>query len=47
MPLEFSRSELLTFGVELELMVLNTRDYDLARGAGDILPRLAKMKLPG
>ena len=47
MPLEFARSELLTFGVELELMVLNTRDYDLARGAADILPRLAKMKLPG
>ena len=47
MPLEFSRSELLTFGVELELMVLNTRDYDLARGAADILPRLAKLKLPG
>ena len=47
MPLEFSRSELLTFGVELELMVLNTRDYNLARGAADILPRLARMKLPG
>ena len=47
MPLEFARSELLTFGVELELMVLNTRDYDLARGAADILPRLAKMKLSG
>jgi carboxylate-amine ligase len=46
-PLEFTRSELLTFGVELELMVLNTRDYDLARGAADLLPRLAKMKLPG
>jgi carboxylate-amine ligase len=46
-PLEFTRSELLTFGVELELMVLNTRDYDLARGAADILPRLAKLKLPG
>ena len=47
MPLEFARSELLTFGVELELMVLNTRDYDLARGAADILPRLAKLKFPG
>jgi carboxylate-amine ligase len=46
-PLEFSKSEHLTFGVELELMVLNTRDYNLARGAADILPRLAKMKLPG
>ena len=49
MPLEFTRSELLTFGVELELMVLNTRDYNLARGAEDILRRLGKLKqkLPG
>ena len=34
-------------GVELELMVLNTHDYNLSRGAGDILPRLEKLKLPG
>ncbi len=47
MALEFAKSALLTFGVELELMVLNTRDYNLARGAADILPRLAKLKLPG
>jgi carboxylate-amine ligase len=47
MPLEFNRSDPLTFGIELELMVLNTHNYDLSRGAADILPRLAKMKLPG
>lgn len=47
MPLDFARSEPLTFGVELELMVLNTRDYNLARGADDILSRLAKRKFPG
>ncbi|HET7547272.1 MAG TPA: YbdK family carboxylate-amine ligase, partial [Usitatibacter sp.] len=47
MPLEFHSSELLTFGVELELMVLNTRDYNLSRGAPDLLARLAKKKLPG
>src|SRR3954471_25011957 len=47
MPLEFNRSEPLTFGVELELMVLNTHDYNLTRGAADILPRLHKMELPG
>ena len=47
MPLDFTRSDPLTFGIELELMVLNTHNYDLARGAADILPRLAKMKLPG
>jgi carboxylate-amine ligase len=46
-PLEFNVSEPLTFGVELELMVLNTRDYNLARGAQDLLARLAKRKLPG
>jgi len=47
MPLDFRVSEPLTFGVELELMVLNTRDYDLARGAADLLARLAKADLPG
>ena len=47
MPLEFTSSEALTFGIELELMVLNTHSYDLARGADDILSRLAKVKLPG
>jgi carboxylate-amine ligase len=47
MPLQFKVSEPLTFGVELELMVLNTRDYDLSRGAADLLARLDKLKLPG
>ena len=47
MPLAFTRSDPLTFGVELELMVVNTHDYNLARGAADILHRLAKMKLAG
>src|SRR6185437_2073590 len=47
MPLEFRHSEALTFGVELELMVLNTRDYNLSRGAQDLLARLAKRQLPG
>src|SRR4051812_37624384 len=47
MPLDFRVSEPLTLGVELELMVLNTRDYDLARGAADLLARLEKAKLPG
>ena len=46
MPLEFTRSEALTFGVELELMVLNTRDFNLTRGAPDLLSRLAKAALP-
>jgi carboxylate-amine ligase len=46
MPLEFTTSRVLTFGVELELMVLNTRDYNLTRGAPDLLARLAKAALP-
>jgi glutamate---cysteine ligase / carboxylate-amine ligase len=47
MPLEFRVSEPLTFGVELEIMVLNTRDYDLTRGADELLARLKKVDLPG
>ena len=47
MPLEFTSSQPLTFGVELELMVLNTRDYNLSRGGPDLLARLEKVKLAG
>jgi carboxylate-amine ligase len=47
MPLDFTRSSALTFGVELELMVVNTHDYNLVRGAPDLLARLEKMKLGG
>src|SRR5437868_12904124 len=47
MPLEFSSSEPLSVGVELELMVLNTHDYNLVRGAPDLLARLEKVDLDG
>jgi len=47
MPLDFTTSDPLTFGVELELMVLNTHDYNLARGAADLLARLDKVDLAG
>lgn len=47
MPLEFSSSEPLSLGVELELMVLNTHDYNLVRGAPDLLARLEKVDLDG
>jgi carboxylate-amine ligase len=47
MGLDFTVSEPLTFGVELELMVLNTHDFNLARGAGDLLAQLDKVKLAG
>ena len=38
--LEFTASEPLTLGVELELQLLTTRDYDLTRGASDLLRAL-------
>jgi glutamate---cysteine ligase / carboxylate-amine ligase len=46
-PLIFTASEPLTIGVELELQVVNTRDYNLTRGAPDLLAGLAKVSLPG
>ena len=48
MPLEpFSHSEALTLGVELELQLVNTHDYDLAPYADDMLRLMAKRQLPG
>jgi carboxylate-amine ligase len=47
MPLEFTASDPLSLGVELELMVLNTHDYNLVRGAPDLLARLEKVDLDG
>jgi carboxylate-amine ligase len=47
MPLSFTHSNPLTLGVELELMVLNTHDFDLVRGAADLLARLGKVELEG
>jgi carboxylate-amine ligase len=47
MPLEFQTSKALSMGVELELMVLNTHDHNLVRGAPDLLARLDKVELKG
>ncbi len=48
MPLEaFNHSEALTLGVELELQLVNTHDYDLAPYADDMLRLMARRKLPG
>jgi len=47
MMLEFSRSEPLTMGIELELMILSTHDWDLIRGAGDLLALIEKSPHPG
>ncbi|MGD9942393.1 MAG: YbdK family carboxylate-amine ligase [Burkholderiaceae bacterium] len=48
MPLEaFAESRALTMGVELELQIVNTHDYDLTPGADDLLRLMARYKLPG
>ena len=47
MPLDFTSSQPLSLGVELELMVLNRHDYNLVRGAPDLLARLEKVDLDG
>jgi carboxylate-amine ligase len=48
MPLEaFNHSAALTLGVELELQLVNTHDYDLAPYAEDMLRLMARRKLPG
>jgi carboxylate-amine ligase len=39
--LQFRNSTALTFGVELELMLINTRDWNLAPDADDLLRRTA------
>ncbi len=43
----FHHSEPLTLGVELELQLVNTHDYDLAPYAEDMLRLMAKQPLPG
>jgi len=47
MTLEFSRSEPLTMGIELELMILSTHDWNLMRGAADLLALIEKSPHPG
>ncbi|HSV20945.1 MAG TPA: YbdK family carboxylate-amine ligase [Casimicrobiaceae bacterium] len=44
---DFKASAALTFGVELELMLLNTRDWNLAPDADDLLRRTAEEKHGG
>jgi carboxylate-amine ligase len=45
--LPFKPSEPFTFGVELELQIVNRRDYDLTAGAPDLLRLLEKQKHSG
>ena len=43
----FSRSDALTLGVELELQIVSRHDYDLTPGAADLLRLLERQKYPG
>ena len=43
----FQKSEALSLGVELELQLVNTHDFDLAPYAEDMLRMMSKMPLPG
>ena len=45
--LDFHGSDVLTMGVELELQILSRHDYNLTRGASDLLAQLAKRDHPG
>jgi carboxylate-amine ligase len=45
--MEFTASTGVSVGVELELQILNSRDYDLARDAADLIGLLEKTPHPG
>ncbi|HET9403462.1 MAG TPA: YbdK family carboxylate-amine ligase [Burkholderiales bacterium] len=45
--MNFTPSKNLSIGVELELQILNSRDFDLARDAADLIGLLEKSALPG
>ena len=45
--LDFKPSYPFSVGVELELQILNSRDYNLARGAADLLALLERTPHPG
>ena len=45
--MEFAPSESLSLGIEVELQLVRAHDRDLAHEAGDLIDRLAKVKLPG
>ncbi len=43
----FAASRALTLGVELELQIVDTHDYDLAPQAADLLRLMARRRIPG
>jgi glutamate---cysteine ligase / carboxylate-amine ligase len=47
MSLQFKQSEAFTVGVELEVQILSTHDYNLMRGSADLLALLERTNHPG
>jgi len=45
--MDFSASQSLSVGIEIELQLVRAHDRDLAHEAGDLIERLAKRKVPG
>jgi glutamate---cysteine ligase / carboxylate-amine ligase len=43
----FNRSESFTFGVELELQIVNLHDYDLTNASSDLMRLIRERKVPG
>ena len=43
----FAQSQPLTMGVELELQIVNSDDYDLAPVSADLLRLMEKRSIPG
>jgi carboxylate-amine ligase len=43
----FVNSQPFTFGVELEIQVVNTHDYDLTKAASDLMRLVKDQKIPG
>jgi len=43
----FQKSESFTFGVELEVQIVNTHDYDLTRASSDLMRLVGHKKVPG
>ncbi len=45
--MDFRASKSLSLGIEIELQLVRAHDRDLAHEAGDLIERLAKVKVPG
>ncbi|OAQ22111.1 glutamine synthetase/guanido kinase [Linnemannia elongata AG-77] len=43
----FNPSKPFTFGIELEIQIVNTHDYDLTKAASDLMRLVKDQKVPG